>query len=233
MKLAIALDLDTYEENIRLAKELTGKALMFKIGLRSYLRDGFKIIETLKNIDSNFEIFLDLKLYDIPNTMADASMVIASLGVDLFTIHASSGKRGISEVRDRLEKLQKKPLMFAVTALTSFEDSEFKRIYGKDINTKALELAIEAKDGGSDGVVCSVFESKKIKEYIKDILTLTPGIRPFEYGEDDQRRVATIEEAKKELSDIIVIGRPIYKSRNPQATVDEILSMITKCDSSI
>jgi len=226
MKLAVALDLESFEENLALVKELCGKPLMFKVGLRSYLRDGYKIIEEIKKVDDNFEIFLDLKLYDIPNTMADAVEVIASLGVDLFTVHASSGKRALLECRERIERSSNKPLMFAVTALTSFDDVEFQKIYGKPIEQKALELALEAKEGGSDGVVCSVYESKEIKEKVGEILTLTPGIRPFESGEDDQRRVANIDEAKKAKSDIIVVGRPIYKSNNPKESVEKILEMM-------
>ncbi len=226
MRLAVALDMERFEENLALVSALKGKPLIFKVGLRSYLRDGKKIIESIKAVDSAFNIFLDLKLYDIPNTMADAAEIVAESGADIFTVHASSGKRALSETRERIEKFPKRPLMFAVTALTSFDNDEFKRIYGADIEPKALSLAQESKAGGCDGVVCSVYESQIIKENIAEILTLTPGIRPFESEGDDQRRVADIAGAKKAQSDIIVVGRPIYKSANPLESVEKILALM-------
>ncbi len=227
MKLCAALDLPTFEENIALAKTLQSEDIWLKVGFRSYIRDGKKILTTLKEINPNFKIFLDLKLYDIPNTMADAAQEIALLGVDMFNIHASSGTIAMQTVMQRLETLPNRPIVLAVTALTSFDDENFKAIYHDDINTKALQFAKDSYVSGIDGVVCSAFESKMIKENTSNsFLTLTPGIRPFGEDAGDQKRVADITKAQEELVDFIVVGRPIYKAKNPKEIVSKILSKL-------
>ncbi len=227
MKLCIALDNPNKEDNLKLAKEIKeySKDIWLKIGFRSFIRDSKEFIFELRNIGYN--IFLDLKLYDIPNTMADAAEEIAKLDVNMFNVHASSGKRAMIEVMKRLSKFEKRPLVLAVTALTSFSNEEFKKIYGEDIEKKAIEFAKDAYEAGLDGVVCSVWESLKIKENTsKDFLTLTPGIRPFGESAGDQKRVANIQEAKKNLVDFIVVGRPIYKAKKPKEIVEKILKEI-------
>ncbi len=227
MKLCIALDNPSREENLKLAKKIKeySKDIWLKVGFRSFIRDGREFIDELKNMGYN--IFLDLKLYDIPNTMADAAEEIAKMQVDMFNIHASAGERAMKEVMQRLSKFEKRPLVLAVTALTSFTNEEFKKIYGKDINKKAVEFAKEAYDSGLDGVVCSVWESLKIKENTsKDFLTLTPGIRPFGENAGDQKRVADLNEAKKNAVDFIVVGRPVYKAEKPKEVVEKILKEI-------
>jgi orotidine-5'-phosphate decarboxylase len=225
MQLCVALDLPTFKENIQLAKELKEFDIWVKVGFRSYIRDGEKILKELKNINPNFKIFLDLKLYDIPNTMADASEEIAKLGVDMFNIHASSGKIAMQTVVDRLKTLQNPPLVLAVTALTSFDDKAFQDIYHDDIDTKALQFAKDAHEVGINGVVCSAHESWMIKQNTdKTFLTLTPGIRPFGEESGDQKRVADINMAKEESVDFIVVGRPIYQAKNPKEVVKKILS---------
>ncbi len=228
MQLCIALDLEDKQNNLKLLEEIKEyKNVWIKVGLRSYIRDGKEFLESIKNINPDFKIFLDLKLYDIPNTMADASEEIAKLGVDMFNIHASAGVRAMQEVMKRLEKFEKRPLVLAVTALTSFSNEEFEKVYNSDIDTKAKEFARDAYEAGLDGVVCSVYESLDIKEATsKDFLTLTPGIRPFGEDSNDQSRVATIEIAQKNRSDFIVVGRPIYKDSNPAAKVAAILEAI-------
>ena len=227
LKLCIALDNPSKEENLKLAKEIKeySKDIWLKIGFRSFIRDGKKFIVDLKKMGYN--VFLDLKLYDIPNTMADAAEEIAKMEIDMFNIHASAGIRAMREVMARIEKFEKRPLVLAVTALTSFDNEEFKKIYGQDIEIKAKEFAKEAYKAGLDGVVCSVWESLEIKNDTNEkFLTLTPGIRPFGENAGDQKRIADIKTAKKHKSDFIVIGRPIYKSQNPKKTVEKILKEI-------
>jgi orotidine-5'-phosphate decarboxylase len=227
MQLCVALDLPTFEQNIALAYELKKFDIWLKVGFRSYIRDGEKIIKELKNINPNFKIFLDLKLYDIPNTMADASEEIAKLGIDMFNIHASSGKVAMQTVMERLKGVKNPPLVLAVTALTSFDDEAFRAIYHDDIDTKALHFAKDAYEVGINGVVCSAHESWMIKQNTdKAFLTLTPGIRPFGEDSGDQKRVADIAMAKEELVDFIVVGRPIYQAENPKEVVKKILSNI-------
>ncbi|WP_281530389.1 orotidine-5'-phosphate decarboxylase [Campylobacter hominis] len=226
MKLCVALDLASRDENLAIARALKGLDVWLKVGLRSYLRDGANFLNELKKID-DFKIFVDLKIYDIPNTMADAAEVISNIGADMINLHASSGLRAMSEVMNRLANLHEKPLVLAVSALTSFSDDEFYEVYNQNIEEAVLKMSQNAKNAGLDGMVCSVFESLAIKkECGTDFITLTPGIRPFKENSDDQKRVANIVMAKQNLSDFIVVGRPIYKSFNPRETVEKILQEI-------
>ena len=227
MQLCVALDLPSAKENLALATSLKEYNIWMKVGFRAYIRDGKPFIEALKEINPNFKIFLDLKLYDIPNTMADASEEIAKLGVDMFNIHASAGSVAMKTVMDRLSTYEKRPLVLAVTALTSFDNNNFYAIYGDSIKNRAKEFAKMSYENGLDGVVCSAFESRAIKEITsKDFLTLCPAIRPFGEDAGDQHRVATLELAKEERVDFPVIGRPIYRDNNPVEKVQKILELI-------
>jgi len=227
LKLCIALDLPSKEENLKLAKDISGISdnIWLKVGFRSYIRDGKPFVDELKNL--GFKIFLDLKLYDIPNTMADAAEEIAKMGIDMFNIHASAGRIAMNTVMDRLKNYQNRPLVLAVTALTSFDEATFEEIYEMPIKAKAEQFANMSYEAGLDGVVCSAFESIDIKNATSEnFITLTPGIRPF--GEDaaDQQRVADISFAKNAKVDFIVVGRPIYKASNPKEVVEKIIKEI-------
>ena len=227
MKLCIALDLPSKEENLQLAKQISSYSndIWLKIGFRSYIRDGREFVEELKQL--GFKIFLDLKLYDIPNTMADASEEIAKMGVDMFNIHASAGRVAIQKVMERLSTFQNRPLVLAVTALTSFDEENFEEIYEKPISQKAEQFAKMSYENGVDGVVCSAFESLDIKNITSEnFITLTPGIRPFGEDSGDQKRVADISFAQNSKVDFIVVGRPIYKAENPQQVVKKIIKEI-------
>lgn len=224
MQLCVALDLSTMQENLNLIEKIKAYPVWFKVGLRSYIRDGKPFIDAIKAINPDFKIFLDLKLYDIPNTMADAAESIMGLGVDMFNVHASAGRKAMREVMQRLEPYEKRPLVLAVTALTSFEETEFSHVYGETIAAKADRFARDAHEAGLDGVVCSAYESASIKHLTSgDFITLTPGIRPFGEDAGDQERVATIETARSEKVDFIVVGRPIYKAEDPASVVEKIL----------
>lgn len=224
MELCVALDLPSMEENLALAEKIKAYPVWLKVGLRAYIRDGEPFLKALKQINPDAKIFLDLKLYDIPNTMADAAESIIGLGVDMFNVHASAGKRAMQTVMERLEKYEKRPLVLAVTALTSFSEAEFGDVYNAGIAATADKFAKDAHDAGLDGVVCSVFESASIKSMTSDgFITLTPGIRPFGEDAGDQQRVATVESAQEEKVDFIVVGRPIYKAEDPAEVVAKIL----------
>ena len=161
MRLCVALDMASKDENLALVRELEGLDLWLKVGLRSYLRDGAKFIEGLKGA-GEFKVFLDLKLYDIPNTMADAAEVVSKIGVDMINLHASAGERAMKTVMERLSVLQNRPLVLAVSALTSFSESEFEAVYNDTISRSVRKFsqtdkaviineAIElAKELGSD-----------------------------------------------------------------------------------
>lgn len=227
MELCVALDLPSSGENIALANALHEYDIWMKIGFRTYIRDGRAFIDTIKQINPEFKIFLDLKLYDIPNTMADAAEEIAELGVDMFNIHASAGDTAMRMVMERLQQFEEPPRVLAVTALTSFDEAGFRAIYGESIDRKAEEFARMSYENGLDGVVSSAFESRAIKEATSEsFLTLCPGIRPFGEDAGDQQRVATLEIARMEKVDFPVIGRPIYRDPDPAAKVAKILEMI-------
>ncbi len=227
MKLCVALDLPTNEENLALVKSLKDFDIWLKVGLRSYIRDGQNLIKELKQVNPNYKIFLDLKLYDIPNTMADAASEISLLGIDMFNIHISSGKVAMNTVMQRIANVKNRPLVLGVSVLTSFNNKDFKSIYGASIEKRSIEFAKAAHECKLDGVVCSAYESKDIKESTKEkFITLTPGIRPFGEDSNDQKRVANLEMAKEQLVDFIVVGRPIYLSKDPRGVVEEILKRI-------
>jgi orotidine-5'-phosphate decarboxylase len=228
MKLCVSLDLSSAKENLELVKQIKDFDIWLKVGLRSYIRDGKKFLEDLKAINPNFKIFLDLKLYDIPNTMADAAEEISNFGlVDMFNVHASSGTEAMKTVMNRIKNIPNKPLVLAVTALTSFDNKSFNAIYNEDISTKAIQFARDTYSSGVDGVVCSAYESLDIKNNTsKEFITLCPGIRPFGEDSGDQKRVADIAFSKENLVDFIVVGRPIYKAENPKKVVEKILENI-------
>lgn len=226
MELCVALDLPSKEKNIELAQKLREYPLWLKVGLRSFIRDGKEFIKELKSL-GEFKIFLDLKLYDIPNTMADAAEEIAKMGVEMFNVHASAGKEAMSGVMQRLQLVSKRPLVLAVTALTSFDEKQFRTIYNDTIEHKVKQFAKEAYEARLDGVVCSAFESSLIKQITNtDFLTLAPGIRPFGESSDDQKRVANLQLAKQNQVDIVVVGRPIYQASDPKAAVEKILTKL-------
>ena len=159
--------------------------------------------------------------------MADAAQEICELPVDMFNVHASAGKLAMQTVMQRIKDVPNRPIVIAVTALTSFDNESFKEIYNEDIDQKATKFAQDTFEAGMDGVVCSAFESLDIKNSTsKDFITLCPGIRPFGEDAGDQKRVADLELSKQQLVDFIVVGRPIYKDPNPAQIVEKILKNI-------
>lgn len=227
MKLCVALDLPSKSENLALIQKLKSEDVWLKVGLRSFIRDGESLLREMKSINPNFKIFLDLKIHDIPNTMADAAESMVSLGVDMFNVHASSGIKAMRMVMDRVNTCANPPIVLAVTALTSFDNASFEAIYHTSIAQKAVDFAKDAHASGLHGVVCSVYESLDIKAHTaSSFLTLTPGIRPFGESSNDQERVADLETAKEQKSDFIVVGRPIYHSADPLGVVKKIIENI-------
>ncbi|MDD4856114.1 MAG: orotidine-5'-phosphate decarboxylase [Sulfuricurvum sp.] len=227
MELCVALDLPTMQDNLELIEKIKHYPVWLKVGLRSYIRDGKPFIDAIKTINPDFKIFLDLKLYDIPNTMADSAESIMGLGVDMFNVHASAGRKAMAEVMKRLQPYNNRPLVLAVTALTSFDENEFMHIYNEKIASKANQFAQDAHEAGLDGVVCSAYESASIKSLTSNtFITLTPGIRPFGEDAGDQERVATIEVAQNANVNFIVVGRPIYASQDPALVVQKIIESL-------
>ena len=228
MKLCVALDLGSKQQCLQLAEGLANFSdkIWLKVGLRAYLRDGADFVGELKRL-GNFKIFLDLKLYDIPNTMADAAEEIAKLGVDMINVHASSGKRAMVTVMERLDKLGSRPLVLAVSALTSFDQAEFSAVYEQNLDDAVRKFSVMSYEAGLDGMVCSAFESRLIKDGTStNFITLCPGVRPFGESAADQKRVAYLGVAREAGADFIVVGRPIYQSADPREICERILGQI-------
>jgi orotidine-5'-phosphate decarboxylase len=145
----------------------------------------------------------------------------------MINIHASAGEVAMKTVMDRLNALPSRPLVLAVSALTSFDESGFKAVYNSNIQNSVVNMSQMAYASGLDGMVCSVYESLAIKEATsREFLTLTPGIRPFGEDNADQKRVADIATAVQNQADFIVVGRPIYKANSPKEIAQRILEHI-------
>jgi len=214
-KLIVALDVVSEKKLKRIVTKLSPKAKKFKIGLIAYTRFGPKVIREVKKRDG--EVFLDFKLYDIPNTMVETAKAFIDLGVWAFTVHLKSGEKALrilkKEIKKEAKRKRKKaPLIIGVTELTS----------KKAAPAKVLALAKVAKKARLDGVVCSVWEAKKIKQRF-GLKTITPGIRPKKL-KDDQKRVATVKQALKNKVDYFVVGRPIVNKSNYLQAAEQILN---------
>ncbi|MDE6978920.1 MAG: orotidine-5'-phosphate decarboxylase [Helicobacter sp.] len=222
MQLCVALDLPSEKQNLALVAQFCGfSGLWLKIGLSSFVRGGRGFVESVRAAHPSARLFLDLKLYDIPNTMLETTKAIAEIGIDMFTIHASSGTEAMRAVAEQLGALPKPPLVFAVSVLTSFDERGFAEIYGTgSLCERAQHMAHLASMCGIDGMVCSVHESRAIKAQT-GLLTLTPGIRPFATLANDQKRVGSLQDALNAQSDFVVMGRPIYEAQNPQKALTD------------
>ena len=214
-KIVLALDVETFEEAVKLVDELSPYVGTFKVGLQLYTGFGNEIINYIKEKNSNF--FLDVKLMDIPNTVKKASENIVLRGANFYNVHALGGLEMMKQSREgALNSAQKMgknpPLILAVTVLTSISqnvlDNEIK--VDKKVNELAINLAKLAKEAGLDGVVASVHELEAIKEACgKDFKVLCPGIRPEWSLKDDQQRIATPKTAIQKGADFLVIGRAV------------------------
>ncbi|BEG56463.1 Orotidine 5'-phosphate decarboxylase PyrF [Helicobacter sp. NHP21005] len=225
MQLCLALDLGSKRACLDLLESLRGLKLLVKVGLRAFVREGPSFIKEIQNM--GFKIFLDLKLHDIPNTMAGAVLECAHLGVELLTLHASSGSSALLAVMEQVQGLTQRPKILGVTLLTSLDEAQSQSLYNAPLEQHALHLAKLCFNSGLDGVVCSVFESLAIKKATSpQFLTLTPGIRPNLQDVQDQKRVGTLQDAKNAGADFIVIGRPIYQAKDPAATTIQILESL-------
>jgi orotidine-5'-phosphate decarboxylase len=231
-KLIFALDAASLDEALSWIKLLSGHVGMFKVGKELFTAVGPKIVDCIKQ--RNQRIFLDLKFHDIPNTVARAAESAVKLGVDMFNVHASGGSRMISETVRAVEALaakngQAKPIVLAVTVLTSLNDADLREIgFAKSTNAQVLHLARLAKDAGADGVVASPQDIAELRSRLgKNFIIVTPGIRSsLETVKDDQKRTLSALEAVKLGADYIVVGRPIRQAADPQAACRNIVQEI-------
>ena len=224
-KIIIPLDLD-YANAIKLAQELDPKICRLKIGSQLFTSSGPKIVKEFSNL--GFDIFLDLKFHDIPNTVYEAVKSSADLGVWMVNVHASGGREMLDAAKKALDGYKNPPLLIGVTLLTSLSEESLIDIGLTGLPEQVLRLASLAKEVGLNGVVCAPSDITSIKnKFGKEFLTVTPGIRPSKSNLNDQRRVATPSEAIKSGSDFIVIGRPITESKNPCSALERIYKEIS------
>lgn len=223
----VALDYPDAESALSLAERLDPARCRVKVGKELFTGSGPAVVEALQH--KGFEVFLDLKFHDIPNTTANAVKAAAELGVWMINVHASGGRSMMEACVEMLARYPgRRPLLTAVTILTSLEQSDLLEV-GLDIEpmVQVQRLARLAQDCGLDGVVCSAREARALRGALgDDFLLVTPGIRPAESVSDDQKRIVTPEQAIENGSSFLVIGRPITRSDNPGAALETILASL-------
>lgn len=227
-KLIVALDYTSRADAERMVETLKDTVTFYKVGPALFLPYGPSIIEYLKS--RGLKVFLDLKFHDIPNTVAKTAETIVQLGVDIFNLHASGGyemmAKTVEVVQAMCNQKSTRPLVLAVTILTSLQDDFLEDVMGSDrkLEDEVIILAKLSRDAGCDGVVASPWEIESLKrECGQDFYVLTPGIRPKGAPGYDQKRMKTPGEAIEAGSDFVVIGRPITEAENPRQTALEVL----------
>lgn len=221
-RVIVSLDFPEAKQALELCQKLDPKSCKLKIGKELFTRDGPALIEQFIKMD--FDVFLDLKYHDIPNTVASACRVAADIGVWMLNVHASGGRTMMEAARDALDKTTHKPLLIAVTVLTSMNDNDIQELaISNSVKEQVILLAKLAKSSGLDGVVCSAQEAKDLSVQLgKEFCLVTPGIRPADSSKDDQQRVMTPIEAINAGSHYLVIGRPITRAEDPLAALNAI-----------
>ncbi|WP_426818084.1 orotidine-5'-phosphate decarboxylase [Winslowiella sp. 2C04] len=223
----VALDYADRQRAMAFVDRIDPQSCRLKIGKEMFTLFGPQLVRDLQQ--RGFEIFLDLKFHDIPNTAAHAVAAAADLGVWMVNVHASGGRRMMTAAREALLPFGKDaPLLIAVTVLTSMEAEDLRDI-GIDLSPAehAERLARLTNDCGLDGVVCSAHEAKRLKAAIgQNFKLVTPGIRPAGSAAGDQRRIMTPPEAQRAGVDYMVIGRPITQSDDPAQALQNILASL-------
>lgn len=218
----VALDFSTADAALAFATRLDPAQCRLKVGKELFTAAGPKLLEQLAA--RGFQVFLDLKFHDIPNTVAHACKMATEAGVWMVNVHASGGRRMMTAAAEALAQYSQRPLLIGVTVLTSMDAADLAEV-GITVSPQehVLRLARLTKDSGLDGVVCSAQEAPLLKaELGREFKLVTPGIRLADSVADDQRRVMTPVAALQAGSDYLVIGRPITQSADPLATLAAI-----------
>lgn len=225
-KLILALDLPDRESALKILDGLRGKLEWVKIGLQMYLKYGANFVREVSGM--GFKIFLDLKLFDIPNTVASAVESVSVLPVSMLTIHASGGREMMRRAVESAAERNPELLILGVTVLTSFDaDSLAETGVELEPEWQVEKLAKLAVDSGLKGLVCSPLEIEGLRSILpEDTVLVTPGIRPSGSSADEQKRIMTPADAARAGSDFIVVGRPIFKAENPAFAISKILEEI-------
>lgn len=223
----VALDYPTQAQALSLVDQLDPRQCRLKVGKELYTREGAPVLAALHQ--RGFEVFLDLKFHDIPNTVAKACAVAADLGVWMVNVHASGGEKMMQAAREALDKMGASTLLIAVTVLTSMSQADLQQI-GVDVDPmdQVMRLAGLANNSGLDGVVCSAQEASRLKhQFGTEFKLVTPGIRPVGAAANDQQRIMTPPQALQAGVDYMVIGRPITQSDQPAVALKHIINSIS------
>lgn len=237
-KLIIALDYPRAEEAYAMVRQVGELVNFFKVGMQLYYAEGPAIVQNLKKM--GVKIFLDLKLHDIPNTVAGAAEVAVHQGVDMFNLHLGGGRRMVEITLERIKEARKElrvasppPIILGVTVLTSLNETMLKEELGVDrsMEEQVLFLAQMGQAAGLDGVVASPKELALLRRSLdRDFLIVTPGIRPCWAAVGEQERVLTPREAIDSGADYLVIGRPVTKHSSPREALQKIIEEIEKVE---
>ena len=225
-RICIALDFQNKEEVKEFLEKFNDEKLYVKVGMELFYGEGIEMVKMIKEMGHN--IFLDLKLHDIPNTVKSAMKQLAKLDVDMVNVHASGSKAMMKAALEGLEEGKtgdKRPACIAVTCLTSLDQEvlDNELLIHEPLEEVVLKWAQNAKEAGLDGVVCSPLESKIIHDNLgEDFLTVTPGIRLADDSINDQKRVTTPAMARELTSSYIVVGRTITGSSDPYSTYKKV-----------
>ena len=222
-KIIVALDYDQQAKALALADQLDPKQCRLKIGKEMFTKFGPDLVRAIQ--ERGFQVFLDLKFHDIPNTVAGAVKSAADLGVWMVNVHASGGPKMMMAARDALQAYgAQRPLLIAVTVLTSFDAEQLAAIgITRSIDEQVLALAKLTEQSGLDGVVCSAREASALRAQAgAGFCLVTPGIRPAGSDAGDQVRTLTPKEALQAGSSYLVIGRPITGAADPRKALCEI-----------
>ena len=227
-RLIVALDVSTMDAMKEIVTSLGDAVSFYKVGMELFYAEGEQTVRFLQ--EHNKQVFLDLKLHDIPNTVAHGVSSLTRLGANLITMHGQGGpvmmKAAVQAARETAEQLGvERAKLLAITVLTSFDDEAWTSTGGQlPISDQVIRLAKLAKECGMDGVVCSALEAKMIREACgDDFLIVTPGIRPSFAATNDQKRIATPASALQDGASRLVIGRPITQAENPREAVRLII----------
>ena len=229
-RLILALDLPTADEALRLADRLRPDLAWVKVGLQLFASEGPDVVRRL--VSMGLRVFVDLKLHDIPNTMASAARELSGLGAGLATVHASAGPVALAATAAATRESAgrgptgRPPALLGVTVLTSLDAAQLETILGHPVSPAdhALHLAKTAIAAGLDGLVASPKEIRVLREELgADPVLVIPGIRPAWASSDDQSRIATPAQALRDGADFLVVGRPITQSDDPRVALQRVL----------
>ncbi len=223
-ELVVALDFPEKKPALALARQLQGSVSWLKVGLELFTACGPELVSQLKS--DGFQVFVDLKFLDIPNTVAGAVSSVCRTGADMLTVHVCGGQDMVRAAVEARNKTDKNCRLMGVTVLTSWDEKSFPWPESRPVGDVVTDFANKANNWQLDGVVCSGYEVRHLKNKFPHLQYITPGIRP-QMEKDDQKRVVTPKQAVADGSDFLVMGRPVTQAPSPREAVRFVLRQLT------